>query len=724
MAAQNRFSIGAGNARRSTLLALAISAWAGASWAQVGYERGVAAVHRADASRPLASANGQSMALAAGAALGARGRDAQTLAATRHVHTRSGRNGSAHAEMLQTVEGLTVHGAYARAAFDRNGNLVHLIDKLAAVPAAPLAAARVDALQALRAVVSQLHPGAAVTLRHQGVSGNTVRFDGGRYFWSEPTVEAVAIAHADGRMARGWLVQTWSRRDNQLHHTLVGGDGQVLEVESRTNSDSYRVFPVDPGKGAAVVVAGPGAGNAESPAGWLGTGAQSTLAISGNNTSTYLDADANDAADSGGTAVAGGDFLATPNLSVNPNTATNRAVAVQNLFYLTNQVHDILYRHGFTEAAGNFQINNFGKGGAGNDPVNAEAQDGSGLDNANFATPPDGQRPRMQMYLWTGPGPTHEVTRQPSGPTYNAMGASFGAQLSTTGITGTTQIGSPADGCGRMNKAVAGKVAVIARGTCDFTVKVRNAQSAGAIGVIVTNNVAGDAFTMGGTDARVTIPSVMLNLTDGNAVRAAVAIPVRINGKPVLPLPVDGDLDSDIVYHEYGHGLTWRMIGNMSGAVAGAIGEGMGDGLAMLINGDPVVGEYSASNSLGIRRHRYDTYPLTYANFTGAEVHDDGEIYAAIVWRMIELFGPTRRDTLFSYVVDGMNFTPAAPSFEAMRDGILASVAAAPADPGDACLVWRAFAKYGVGVGSSLSIRRGVPTVRTSFTTAAGCPAP
>ena len=65
---------------------------------------------------------------------------------------------------------------------------------------------------------------------------------------------------------------------------------------------------------------------------------------------------------------------------------------MQNLFYLNNAIHDILYRHGFDEAAGNFQIDNFGNGGEGDDPVRAEAQDGGGTDNANFATPPDGSQ--------------------------------------------------------------------------------------------------------------------------------------------------------------------------------------------------------------------------------------------------------------------------------------------------------------------------------------------
>ena len=86
-----------------------------------------------------------------------------------------------------------------------------------------------------------------------------------------------------------------------------------------------------------------------------------------------------------------------------------------------------------------------------------------------------------------------------------------------------------------------------------------------------------------------------------------------------------------------------------------------------VVNGSDILGEYAASAPLGIRRYRYAGYPLTYADVTGAEVHNDGEIYAAIVWRMIELFGANRRDDLFRYVVDGMNFTPATPASKRPR---------------------------------------------------------
>src|SRR5205823_3933431 len=79
-----------------------------------------------------------------------------------------------------------------------------------------------------------------------------------------------------------------------------------------------------------------------------------------------------------------------------------------NLFYWNNLLHDIHARYGFTEAAGNFQFNNYSGQGAGADQVMADAQDGLGLNNANFATPPDGQSGRMQMYVFNYTAPNRD----------------------------------------------------------------------------------------------------------------------------------------------------------------------------------------------------------------------------------------------------------------------------------------------------------------------------
>jgi len=73
---------------------------------------------------------------------------------------------------------------------------------------------------------------------------------------------------------------------------------------------------------------------------------------------------------------------------------------VTQLFYTSNMYHDLTYRLGFDELAGNFQADNFGNGGRGGDPVIANGQDGSGYNNANFMTPPDGTSGRMRMYIW------------------------------------------------------------------------------------------------------------------------------------------------------------------------------------------------------------------------------------------------------------------------------------------------------------------------------------
>ena len=95
-------------------------------------------------------------------------------------------------------------------------------------------------------------------------------------------------------------------------------------------------------------------------------------------------------------------------MDLNQAPSTYKDASNTQLFYWTNFMHDRLYQLGFTEAAGNFQVNNFGRGGAANDPVNAEAQDGSGVNNANFSTPVDGGRGRMQMYVWTSPNPDRD----------------------------------------------------------------------------------------------------------------------------------------------------------------------------------------------------------------------------------------------------------------------------------------------------------------------------
>jgi hypothetical protein len=712
--------------RTFTALAAAIAmATTATAHAVPGLDTARARVQSATAGQALSAASSAGPRSVVKSYLGQQGRSDAVLGSLNLTGSRAGDDGITHLRMEQRVEGKAIHGAYVKAAVNSRGELVHLIDHTYEVSAA--APGRINAQQALAAALAHLYPTEKAVGHAVDWRGNSTLFDAGSFFHGKPKATAVLLPLEDGTLAEGWVVETWTAKSNQLHHTVIDGEGEVLAVESRTANDSYNVFVEDPGKGAQAVVNGPGTGNAQSPSGWLGTGAQTTFAITGNNTRTYLDTDANNAADSGGTAVTTGNFTTAANLGQQPSTTGNKAVAVQNLFYLNNVAHDRLYAHGFDEAAGNFQSNNFGKGGVGNDPVNAEAQDGSGTDNANFSTTADGSAPRMQMYLWSGLAPTALVTV--NGTSYGAYSSSFGAALTATGITGPLAVyndntGVASDGCeAAAAGSLSGRIAIVDRGTCNFTVKVRNAQNAGATAVIIANNEASGAFAPGGTDRKVKISSAMVSQTDGATLKAMAGASANLKKNPVAPLQIDGDLDSDIVFHEYGHGLTWRMIGGMSGTLAGAIGEGASDVVAFLINGDDRIGEYSYSNALGIRRAPYEGYAFTYANVgnAGYEVHNDGEIYAAAMWKVRANYiaaGLSADDVMHDFV-RGMNFTPATPAFEDMRDGMLAAVGT---DSLRQCAIWKGFAAQGIGVGADGVVsRRGAVTIKESFTVPAAC---
>lgn len=74
-------------------------------------------------------------------------------------------------------------------------------------------------------------------------------------------------------------------------------------------------------------------------------------------------------------------------LDLDSRPAHSQPTFVTNLFYWNNIVHDVTHNYRFDEATGNFQVNNYGNGGLGNDDVRAEAQDGSDRNNANFGAP-------------------------------------------------------------------------------------------------------------------------------------------------------------------------------------------------------------------------------------------------------------------------------------------------------------------------------------------------
>jgi Zn-dependent metalloprotease len=142
-------------------------------------------VQRAEAGRPLTTPSNAAPAEIAAGYLRGHGRADAVLASLRSARSGAGAHGVTHLRMEQVVDGLTVHGAYLKATVNGRGELVQVIDRLAAVSTPT--PARVDALTALRTAMAQLHPTQAANFRQTGAQGNALVFDGGAFFHSAPT---------------------------------------------------------------------------------------------------------------------------------------------------------------------------------------------------------------------------------------------------------------------------------------------------------------------------------------------------------------------------------------------------------------------------------------------------------------------------------------------------------------------------------------------------------
>ena len=222
-----------------------------------------------------------------------------------------------------------------------------------------------------------------------------------------------------------WDGDNHTAKQHQQHLTKTENVGYHLQKNNASptvvNTASYRVIP-QPAEspihagGSPALVTDPwtkAPGNATT-LGWHYDGTTYFTQTRGNNVHAYEDRAGTNAigvTESSSTAEPSLTFNFVPNLTLEPTvrtTAPNQQFNTTNLFYWNNLMHDMSYLYGFTETARNFQSNNQGRGGTGNDYVLAEAQDGGGTNNANFSTPADGGKGRMQMYLWTAPTPDRD----------------------------------------------------------------------------------------------------------------------------------------------------------------------------------------------------------------------------------------------------------------------------------------------------------------------------
>lgn len=566
-------------------------------------------------------------------------------------------------------------------------------------------------------------------------------------------------------------------------HTHIAESNLVGSIDNLSNNNqaasfllpdnaSYNVFPLPieaPTFGSRAVVTNPWM-IASSPEGWHYDGTTRYTYTRGNNIYAYEDSNALNIP---GFSPDGG---ATRNFNfpfaINSDPYTNQNAAITNLFYVTNKVHDIFYKFGFTESARNFQQTNFGLGGVGNDYVNAEAQDGGGTNNANFATPADGGKPRMQMFLWSTVNrifyynaPSTAVPRQPLAGT-----AAFGNPLDATGVTANVQLSSVLDGCTAIPAgSLTGKIGLIERGTCAFTIKVKNAQNAGATAAIIYNDAtnADTLGNMGGTDATITIPSVLIGNTEGEFIKtqlsASTAVNVTLKNDPVAAITPDGSFDNGIVIHEFGHGISTRLTGNGSTCLSSSqskeqMGEGWSDFFALMLTNRPGdnasvprgMATYAAGQSYigsGIRPLKYspdltinfatynDTNGMEYNNGTAIvpDVHSIGFVWATMLWDLhwqyVAKYGYASDVTagttngsarVLQLVTDALKLQACNPTFIDGRDAILAAELVTTSGA-DRCMIWRTFAKRGLGLTASAGSKTNINDQVADFSVPADC---
>ena len=684
---------------------------------------------------------------------------------------RTEKSGLTHLYLRQQIDGIDVEGADLVAAVDRNGRMLSQGDRLVrglrrriekrtpdlGADAAVLAAARELGLAVPTSLETRRAPG--------GVAREVV-FEPSGISLEEIPAKLVFVVTAAGAVRISWnlVIRTPDGRD--WWNLFVDAEtGEILERENWIARDSYKVYPPplrSPDEGDRSLETNP-AHSTASPYGWHDTngvaGAEFTD-TRGNNAFVQEDTDAND---SGGFRPDGGVTLSFDfPVDFNLQPRSYESAAIVNLFYWNNYLHDLLYLYGFDEPAGNFQEDNYGNGGTGGDPVQVDAQDSSSINNAQFATPPDGSDPRMEMFLFTPlPLPSLEVLA-PAGIAgfYAASPSVFGA--SATGLTGSVvQALDPADGVGPTTTdacstltnaaAVSGNIAIVDRGDCFFIEKTANVQAAGGIGIIIANNAGNDLVEMAGADATLVIPTLFIGQDDGTTIKGQLG--AGVTASLTVAAARDSSFDNGIIAHEYGHGLSNRLtggpsdVGCLSNTQSAGMGEGWSDWLYLMVTAkstetaiDPVpIGTYltgEPATGAGIRNHPYSrdlgVSPLTLSDIaTLNQPHGIGEVWASALWDLYwNLVGHYGFDAdfyagtggnnlLMQLVLDAMKLQACDPTFLEARDALLMADANANAGENQ-CLIWEAFARRGVGF-SATSELSSTTTVTEAFDEPVAC---
>ncbi|MEO8648900.1 MAG: M36 family metallopeptidase [Acidobacteriota bacterium] len=603
-------------------------------------------------------------------------------------------------ELEQEINGIPVFRGEVKAGFNKNGEILRVINNLApGLDYASLSTDFRDPADAVKVAADHIdfHPKTSeVAINTADSTDLKAVFGAGE--WAT-TAEKMYFPTEPGVAVPAWRVLMWQ---NPAYYVIVDAEtGTVLWHKNITDEQAQSVtYQVYRNSNAFIDVADSPAPLSPGPAiptlgtqgtlisrvnmtlignegdlsfnnnGWITDGNNTT---DGNATEAGVDRDTTNGVDAPQTGSPNRVFDSTwnpppgsPPPGDDPLSAQAQRGSVIQMFYVINRYHDVMYKLGFNEAARNFQLSNFGRGGNENDRISSEAQDSTPgpacsasqtppcFNNANFTTPADGSRGRMQMYLWNGPNPDKDGA------------ADAEIMLHEVSHGTSSRLHGNASGLGNQG-------AMMGEGWSDFYAQTLLAEPTDPLdGVYAlsgySTHLLGPGFTSNFYYGIRRFPKAILSSTGGPN-RAACG-----NG----PCPHNP--------------MTFGYLNSGCDALIGTTTTPLRSAFAR----SPVISTSEAQASC-------------------SQVHNGGEIWSNALWEvralMIARLGfSAGTERVLSVVTNGMKIAPLNPTMVQERDAIVTAATAFSA--ADAADVREGFRRRGIGFGASV---QSVSSVTESF---------